>query len=122
MATRPRAKNLHLGDRSLHEPAWLRAPVMAYRLLRCGLMRVLAMAVVLVVGCHTRGPDGATPDASGGIPDASIPVVDAPPPVAPDDPGTADVRITIDSARDAHPISPFIYGTNAPDWARDAAL
>ena len=85
-------------------------------------MRVAVMAVLLVVGCHTRGPEGDAPDASGGEPDASVPVVDAPPPVTPDDPGTADVRVTIDSARDAHPISPFIYGTNAPDWAHDGAL
>ena len=30
--------------------------------------------------------------------------------------------VTIDSARDVRAISPFIYGTNAPDWQRDAAL
>jgi hypothetical protein len=85
-------------------------------------MRVSLLVALAVVGCSTPGTRGDAPDASGGDPDGSVPVVDAPPPVAPDDPGPADVRVTIDSARDAHAISPFIYGTNFPDWANDAAL
>lgn len=87
-------------------------------------MRVVLVAALALVGCSTPGGSGDGSDASGPgpEPDAGAPVVDAPPPVTPDDPGAADVRVTIDSARDAHPISPFIYGTNAPDWAHDAAL
>src|SRR5437660_1515847 len=76
-----------------------------------------AVLVVLVVGC------GAPPTHDGEPAlDAGAPTVDAPPTIPPDDPGAADVHVTIDSSRDVHAISPFIYGTNAPDWAHDAAL
>ena len=35
-------------------------------------------------------------------------------------PGSADVRFTIDAARNRTPISPLIYGTNQPDWETTA--
>ncbi len=88
--------------------------------------RVAVAAIALAiagVGCGTArigegGPGGPGP----GDPDAGVPAVDAPPPITPDDPGAADVHVTIDSTRDAHAISRFIYGSNGPDWTRDAAL
>ncbi len=38
------------------------------------------------------------------------------PALPPDDPGPADLTFEIDATRDARAISPFIYGTNQPDW------
>ncbi len=78
-------------------------------------VRTLVIAVLsLSVGCgggsHSNGDDGGAPSA-----DAN-PAVDAPPPITPDDPGPADVRVAIDTSAGVHPISPFIYGHNAPDW------
>ncbi len=43
-------------------------------------------------------------------------LVDAPI-IAPGDPGASDVRIDIDGTSAGTPISPFIYGTNQPDWS-----
>jgi hypothetical protein len=100
----------------------LRALVVAHRLLSSGGMRVVLVAVLALVGCGTSGGAGDRSDGGPGPEPDAAPVVDAPPPLTPDDPGAADVRVTIDSARDVRAISPFIYGTNAPDWQRDAAL
>jgi len=70
------------------------------------------------------GPDaGTTPDAgtkpdagtrpdAGTKPDAGSGTFDAGPPILPGDAGTADVRLTIDSAAAVHPISRYIYGEN----------
>src|SRR5262245_39904782 len=85
-------------------------------------MRVVLVAVLAFVGCGTPGGAGDRADGAPGPEPDAAPVIDAPPPLVPDDPGAADVRVTIDSARDVRAISPFIYGTNAPDWGRDAAL
>jgi len=101
----------------------LQRRTVAHRLLHTDAMRVFLVATLALVSCGTPGGSGDVPDGGGPGPEPdAAPVIDAPPPVTPDDPGAADVRITIDSARDVHPISPFIYGTNAPDWTRDAAL
>ena len=43
-------------------------------------------------------------------------VADAPDPIAPDDPGAADIQVRVDTALDVRAISPFIYGTNQPEW------
>jgi len=75
---------------------------------------------VLAVGCGTKHAGGDV-DAAPGSPDAGM-VVDAPPAITPDDPGPADVRITVDSTRDVQPISRFVYGINGGDWDHDAAL
>lgn len=53
----------------------------------------------------------APTDTGTGSPDAGGGTV-----IPPDDPGTADVRFTIDSTSDVLPISPYIYGLNAPSW------
>src|SRR5262245_15800164 len=37
-------------------------------------------------------------------------------PLPPGDPGPVDVRIDVDSGAGVHAISPWIYGTNQPDW------
>src|SRR5262245_57963693 len=82
------------------DTARLQPRAMAHRLLRTDGMRVLLVAALALVGCSTSSGGGERPDASGPgpgpgpAPDAA-PVVDAPPPVTPDDPGTADVRVTI---------------------------
>lgn len=85
--------------------------------------RVPFALTILMVGCGTANVGGGG-DAGPkpGDPDAALPTADAPPPITPGDPGAADVKVTVDSTRDAHAISPFIYGTNSPDWAKDAAL
>jgi hypothetical protein len=55
--------------------------------------------------------------------DAFVPPSDTNEPViTPDDPGAADVRFTIDSTMNVTPISPYIYGLNAPDWSAGATL
>ena len=36
--------------------------------------------------------------------------------VTPGDPGPSDVRFDVDTSADVHDISPYIYGTNQPDW------
>src|SRR5262245_50793656 len=73
-------------------------------------------ALILTICCGCGGKSNtAQPDAEAAMPDA-------PPPITPDDPGPADVRVTIDSTRNVHPISRFIYGSNQPDWMNDAAL
>jgi len=83
--------------------------------------RVPFALAILLVGCGTANVGGAV-DSKPGDPDANVPQPDAPPPIDPDDPGAADVHITVDSTKDAHAISPFVYGTNGPDWSKDAAL
>src|SRR5207244_4963037 len=84
--------------------------------------RGVAIALALAtVGCSAYiggGSGGPEP----GQPDAAVPRPDAPPPITPDDPGAADVHVTVDSTRDVHAISRFIYGTNSADWSKDAAL
>jgi Glycoside hydrolase family 44 len=74
------------------------------------------------IGDHPGGPGPGTGSGTGTAADAGVPTADAPPPITPGDPGAADVHVTIDSARDVHAISPFIYGHNDPDWTHDAAL
>jgi hypothetical protein len=78
----------------------------------------IALAIAMV-GCGTGRFGGGGPPGSA---DAAVPTADAPPPITPGAPGAADVHVTIDSTRDAHAISPFIYGSNGPDWTNDAAL
>lgn len=80
-------------------------------------MRIVVALALVLAGCGPSHDD----DGPAGL-DAAVPSADAPPPITPDDPGPSDVRVTIDSGRDVHAISPFIYGTNSPDWTRDAAL
>jgi hypothetical protein len=88
----------------------------------CTRMRMPALVVMLIALLLAAcGGSRDNSDGPAGL-DAAVPTVDAPPSITPDDPGPADVRVTIDSTLDVHPISPFIYGTNFPDWARDAAL
>jgi Glycoside hydrolase family 44 len=36
--------------------------------------------------------------------------------ITPGDPGTSDIQFEVDTSADVHPISPYIYGTNQPDW------
>ncbi len=40
--------------------------------------------------------------------------------IPPGDPGTADVKFTINTTQNAHPISPYIYGTNGGDLTKEA--
>ncbi len=74
------------------------------------LIAVLSVSVSCGGSSHSNGDDGGAPGA-----DAN-PAVDAPPPITPDDPGPADVQFAVDTGVDVRPISPFIYGHNAPDW------
>jgi hypothetical protein len=76
---------------------------------------------IMIVGCGT-GHFGSGDGGPGSSDAPAVPTADAPPPITPGDPGAADVHITIDSTRDMHSISPFIYGSNGPDWTNDAAL
>jgi hypothetical protein len=63
---------------------------------------LLPLLALLSAACGGGGSDGpTTPSAS--------------PTPAPAPPGSA--RFTIDSAAARHPISPYIYGMNQPDWA-----
>jgi hypothetical protein len=80
---------------------------------------VLAALAIPLVSCSAK-IGGGGPEQ--GAPDATVPTADAPPPITPGDPGAADVHVTIDSTRDLHAISPFVYGSNGPDWTNDAAL
>lgn len=61
----------------------------------------LLLGVLLLPGCGGGG--GSSPTTPSGSP--------APPAAAP-----GSVRFTIDSAAARHPISPYIYGMNQPDW------
>jgi hypothetical protein len=54
------------------------------------------------------------------VPVDTPPPVDAPSVVSPEDPGPADVHFDIDAVAAGTPISPFIYGTNQPDWTTTA--
>jgi len=98
-------------------------------------MRCMAcsLALLLSLGCDS-GSDadgGATPDASASV-DAAQPGTDAGPietdagppgaVVEPDDPGAADVRLSIDTTAETHPISPHIYGHNGPRWEDDTGV
>lgn len=40
--------------------------------------------------------------------------------ITPGDPGASDVRVDVDLTATGTPISPFIYGTNQPDWSGSA--
>src|SRR5262249_10705260 len=60
-------------------------------------------------------PDAGTSDAGtpqdGGTPDAGTGTY-----LPPGDAGTAQVQLTVHTGQAVHSISPYIYGTNAPDW------
>lgn len=103
-------------------------------------MRVLSSTLVLFVvvacdpaseedaGARDASVDAARVDAArvDAGPDFDAgPGVDAGPPaviVRPDDPGVGDVALTIDTTEDVHPISPYVYGSNQPEWARDTGV
>jgi len=88
----------------------------------------------LVVGCNapaaptdgssamTDAPrlDTALPHADTGVPDidtgTAVPDTGGTV-ITPDMPGPSDVRFAIDSTSHAVPISPYIYGLNAPNWS-----
>ncbi len=90
---------------------------------------LLITVSALVVGCgDSSGGGGDTdagtdPERDGGRTDAgTIRDAAAPPdaePVTPGDPGAADVRFDVDTFAARHTISPYVYGTNMPDWDRD---
>lgn len=99
-------------------------------------VRFLALGLAVVaLACGdddggTPRADGGSPPADGGGTDTGMPGDDAMVRpdggvtfITPDDPGPADVRFTIHTGEDLHPISPFIYGSNSADFAgRDAHL
>lgn len=67
-----------------------------------------------------RPPSTDAPLDAGAPPDRPV---DAPadvPAVTPGDPGAVDVRVEVDGTAAGTPISPFIYGTNQPDWSGSA--
>ncbi len=80
------------------------------------LMLVLAFAAC---GDDSVGNSGGA-GGSGGSGGSGGMTIDAGPIIPPGDPGMGDVRFDIDSTMGVHAISPFIYGTNAPDWSGTA--
>lgn len=76
-------------------------------------MPIRAVSLLCVASIACGGGSSADPD-SGAASDGAV--FDAPDPITPDDPGAADIQVRVDTALDARPISPFIYGTNQPEW------
>ncbi len=61
----------------------------------------------LVIAC---GDDAASSTDSGAN------AVDAAGVIIPDDPGAADIRVSVNTSNERRAISPFIYGVNQPEW------
>jgi hypothetical protein len=77
------------------------------------LPRLAALACVWMLACGGGDDSDGGRDGAVSTDGASF---DAPPSITPDDPGSADIQVRVDTGADVHGISPFIYGTNQPDW------
>src|SRR5262249_54020540 len=86
----------------------------------------IALCILVVAACDSRGAGDGGPDASvdattghegGGPRDMGVAPTDMPV-IPPGDAGPGDVQLTISSAMRPRPISPYIYGSNGPDWTR----
>ncbi|HUH03300.1 MAG TPA: glycoside hydrolase family 44 protein [Kofleriaceae bacterium] len=73
---------------------------------------------LIVILCATAsacgGGSGADPDSGATSDGAGF---DASDPIIPDDPGAADIQVRVDTGLDLRAISPFVYGTNQPEWS-----